>query len=82
MLVGCKKTESKDIIEGFKKNIDRSHYILDGQMDIVSNEELYHYDVSVSYLEGDYYKASLVNKDTNYEQIILKNKSGVYVITQ
>lgn len=81
LLMGCNKTESGDIINSFKKNIDKPHYVLVGQMDIVSNEELYHYDVSVSYLEGDYYKASLINKDTNYEQIILKNKSGVYVIT-
>ena len=50
-------------------------------MEILSNEELYRYDVKVDYLKPDYYKASLINKDTNHEQIILKNKSGVYVIT-
>ena len=32
-------------------------------------------------MEGDYYKASLVNKENDHEQIILKNKSGVYVVT-
>ena len=37
--------------------------------------------MKVDYLKGDYYKASLINKETNHEQIILKNKSGVYVIT-
>ena len=50
-------------------------------MDIVSNEELYHYDVCVDYMKGDYYKVNLVNKDNKHEQIIFKNEDGVYVIT-
>ena len=73
--------DSRELIEKFEDNIDKEHYIVSGQMDIVSNEEMYHYDVVVKHLEDDYYRASLVNKDTNYEQIILKNKDGVYVIT-
>ena len=56
-------------------------YTLKGQMSIVSNEELYNYDVVVDHKESDYYRASLINKDNNQEQIILKNTSGVYVIT-
>lgn len=69
------------VISEYKKNIDTDKYELVGQMDIVSNEELYHYDVTVDYMEGDYYKATLINKDNNHKQIILKNESGVYVIT-
>ena len=80
-MVGCGKMDSKEIIDKFEKNIDKEHYVVSGQMDIVSNEEVYHYDVVVKHLNDDYYRASLVNKDTNYEQIILKNKDGVYVIT-
>jgi outer membrane lipoprotein-sorting protein len=72
--------DSRDLIKKFEENIDKDHYIVNGQMDIMSNEDMYHYDVTVKHLE-DYYMASLVNKDTNYEQIILKNKDGVYVIT-
>ena len=82
MLVGCNKMDSKSAIEKFKTNIENSKsYTLTGQMDIVSNEDVYSYDVVFDYLKDDYYKASLKNKDTNHEQIILKNKSGVYVIT-
>ena len=74
--------DSKKAINEYKKLLDNnSKYTLTGQMDIVSNEELYHYDVKVDYMEGDYYKASLTNKENNHEQIILKNKEGVYVIT-
>lgn len=82
MLLGCNKMDSKEAIARFKNNIeDNSHYVMSGEMEITSNEELYKYNVNVSYLEGDYYKASLTNKDTNYEQVILKNESGVYVVT-
>ena len=74
--------DSKKAINEYKKLLeDNTKYSIIGQMDIVSNEELYHYDVKVYYMEGDYYKASLVNKENDHEQIILKNKSGVYVVT-
>lgn len=81
LLFGCNKKNSKDVISDFKKNIDVPYYTITGEMDIVSNEELYHYNVTVNHLKDDFYKASLTNKDTNYEQIILKNDSGVYVVT-
>ena len=81
LLFGCNKTSSSKVISEYKKALKTDQYEVVGQMDIVSNEEIYHYDVKVDYMEGNYYKASLVNKDNNHEQIILKNESGVYVIT-
>lgn len=74
--------DSKSAISKYKKLLNSSEtYTLKGQMSIVSNEELYNYDVVVDHKESDYYRASLINKDNNQEQIILKNTSGVYVIT-
>ena len=74
--------DSKSAISKYKKLLNSSDtYTLKGQMSIVSNEELYNYDVVVDHKESDYYRASLINKDNNQEQIILKNTSGVYVIT-
>jgi len=82
LLVGCNKMDSQTAIKDFKKIVENNDkYTLTGMMDIVSNEEVYHYDVTVDYMNNDYYKASLINKDTSHEQIILKNKAGVYVIT-
>lgn len=79
---GCKKFNSKDIIEKYEKNLNSiNHYILTGEMNIVSNEELYKYDVKVNYLKDNYYKVILNNKETNYEQIIIKNDDGVFVVT-
>lgn len=74
--------DSSSSIKKYKKLLnDNSMYKLTGEMDIVSNEELYHYNVTVDYMEGDYYKASLINKDNRHEQIILKNENGVFVVT-
>ena len=74
--------DSSDAINKYKKLINGNDtYTLKGKMDIVSNEELYHYDIVVDYMKSDYYRASLTNTDNNQEQIILKNSTGVYVIT-
>ena len=80
MICGCSKMNKEKVISSFEKNISKDSYTLTGSMDIVSNEELYNYIVSVDYKEGDYFKTSLKSKDGE-EQIILKNKSGVYVVT-
>lgn len=74
--------DSSSSIKKYKKLLnDSSMYKLTGEMDIVSNEELYHYNVTVDYMEREYYKASLINKDNRHEQIILKNENGVFVVT-
>jgi len=74
--------DSEGVISKYKKTLENSNtYNLTGEMSIVSNEELYHYNVNVDYKKGGYYKVSLKNKEGNQEQIILRNKSGVYVIT-
>jgi len=74
--------DSKEAINKYKKTLEsNSKYTMTGQMSIISNEENYQYDVSVDYMEADYYKVSLVNKDNRHEQIILKNDNGVYVVT-
>ena len=69
------------VVSEYKKVLNTDKYELVGTMDIISNEELYHYDVTVDYMKGDYYKATLINKDNNHEQIILKNEEGTYVVT-
>lgn len=74
--------DSKEAISKYKKVVENnSKYTLTGEMEIISNEELYHYNVKVDYAEGDYYKTTLINKTNNHEQIILKNDNGVYIVT-
>lgn len=74
--------DSKTLIDKYEKMITSTDtYTLDADMDIVSNEEVYHYKVTVDYMKGDYYKVDLTNKDNEHKQIILKNEKGVFVVT-
>ena len=82
VLGGCGKVSEKDIIKEFSKKVnDADSYYIEGTLDIVNNEDVYTYDVKVSYEEKDNYKVELVNTVNNHEQIILRNSDGVYVVT-
>lgn len=79
-ITGCGKYGEKEILRDLNKNIeDMKAYYLEGKMEIINNEDVYKYDVNVSYMADDYYKVSLKNVSNNHEQIILKNDDGVYV---
>ncbi len=82
VLTGCGKYGEKDVIKDLTKKIEKTpSYKLDGNLEIVNNDDVYKYKVDVSYKKDDYYKVSLTNIANSYEQIILKNKDGVYVVT-
>lgn len=82
LLSGCGKNSESSIINDLEKKINNSKsYYIEGILEIVNNEDIYTYDVEVSYEKGDYYKVNLVNKVNNHQQIILRNDDGVYVVT-
>ena len=82
VLSGCFKVSEKDILKEFDKKVsDSGSYYIEGTLDIVNNEDIYTYDVKVSYAKKDNYKVELVNTVNNHEQIILRNSDGVYVVT-
>ena len=81
-LVGCGKTTESDVVKDISKNVNKSSgYYLEGEMQIINNEDTYTYDVEVSYQKDDKYRVSLTNTSNNHEQIILKNSEGTYVLT-
>ena len=81
-LCGCTKKDSNDLIKDFSKKINNADsYKLTANMEIMSDEDKFSYEIDVTYLKGDYYKVSLYNTLNNHKQIILKNEDGVYVIT-
>lgn len=81
-LTGCGKETKDDILDKIDKKVnDLSGYKLEANMELINNEDSYKYDVTVSYKKKDYYRISLRNKTNNHEQIILKNKDGVYILT-
>ena len=68
---GCGKNSESDVIKDLTKKInDSKAYYVDGTLEIVNNEDVYTYNVNVSYKEKDNYKVSLVNTVNNHEQII------------
>lgn len=82
MLTGCGKKKPEDLVGKFEKSISNAKsYVLKGNMEILSNEETFTYSLEAEHLKDNYYKVTLVNQTNNHEQIILKNKDGVYVVT-
>ncbi len=82
LMVGCGKYTVKDAEKDLeKKNNKLNGYNLTGEMEIINNDDVYKYDVDVSYSKNDKFRVSLKNKTNNHEQIILKNNDGVYVLT-
>ena len=81
-LTGCGSVKDKDIRNDFIKDASNlKSYYMEGILKITNNDDTYEYDVKTSYKKDNFYKVSLVNKANSYEQIILKNNDGVYVIT-
>ena len=80
LTTGCGKIGKKEVIRDLNKKIQglKSYYV-EGKMEIINNEDVYKYDVYVAYKNKDLFKVSLKNESNNHEQIILKNKEGVYV---
>lgn len=79
---GCGKHSEEEIKTNFTKEVEKlKSYYLEGTMSLMNNDDVYNYDVKVSHTKENNYKVSLTNKNNNYEQIILRNDEGVYVIT-
>ena len=81
-MVGCGNYTVVDAEKDLDKKINNCKgYNLSGEMKIINNDDVYKYDVDVSYKKNDMFRVSLKNKTNNHEQIILKNSDGVYVLT-
>lgn len=81
-MTGCFNKGSSDIVETLTKKVEKTDsYHINGELEIINNEESYLYDIDVSYAKEDKFRVSLKNKTNNHEQIILKNDEGVFVLT-
>ena len=82
LVTGCGKNSETSIINDLEKKVNKSDaYKVSGELEIVNNDEVYTYDIEVSYKKENNYKVSLTNQANNHTQIILKNAEGVYVLT-
>ena len=81
-LTGCGRYTPSKITKDLEKKIGNlKAYRISGVLEITNNDDVYNYDVDVSYKAKDKYKVVLKNKANSHEQIILKNSDGVYVLT-
>jgi len=82
ILTGCGKYGAKDVLKEFTSLVENSKsYYLEGEMELINNEDVYSYDINVSYKEGDFYRIELINKINDHKQLILRNTEGVYIVT-
>lgn len=83
LLTGCGKNDEKSVTNSIVKKFNNSTgYKLDGELEITNNDDVYNYNVNVNYdKKNNYYKVVFVNQSNDFKQIILKNKSGVYLYT-
>ena len=82
LLTSCSKNSEEKLVKKFQNDINSSKsYVLKGSLEIINDEDSFNYAVEVGYKKKDMYKVKLNNTITNHEQVILKNKDGVYVIT-
>ncbi|MDO4996243.1 MAG: hypothetical protein Q4E69_03615 [Bacilli bacterium] len=81
LVTGCRNNNS-NIVNKFNKKIKNlDSYYLSGDLELRNNDEVYNYDVEVSYENKKYYKVSLKNKANDSTQVILKNDDGVFILT-
>ncbi|MDD5865914.1 MAG: hypothetical protein PUD07_05515 [bacterium] len=82
LLMGCSKKSNIDVAKEFEKKVNKSKsYQIKGNLEIQNDEEIFKYDIDVSYLEKNYYKVEMINTANEHKQIILRNDDGLYVIT-
>lgn len=79
-LCAC-QVKHTDPWDNLKEKLEVKSYNLKGNMELISDEDSFKYDIEVDKSKNNYYKVTLTNNNNNHEQIILKNKDGVYVVT-
>ena len=81
-LTGCGKNNAESVFKDLTNKINKLNgYTLSGVLEVKNNNNNYTYDVSVSHMNKDKYRVSLVNTANNHEQVILRNDDGVFVLT-
>ena len=82
LVTGCGKNSESDVLADLDKKVnDGKGYVMTGTLEVLSNDDIYNYEVETAYKKDDYYKITLTNTSNNHEQIILKNDDGVFVQT-
>lgn len=82
LLTGCGKVSKDKLVDDFTKKVENANsYKLNGSLEIYNNEDVFNYDISVMYKKDNLFKVDMINTNNDNEQIILRDKEAVYVVT-
>lgn len=82
IITGCGKKNIRNVRDELKTKLEKSTgYVLNGNLEINNNDDIYNYDVEVEYKKDNFFKVVLENKANEFKQIILKNNDGVFLLT-
>lgn len=82
LITGCGKKDNERIKTSFINKINETKsYLLKANMEVYNEEETFTYTIEASYLKDNFYKVKMINQTNNHEQILLRNKDAVYVVT-
>lgn len=82
MVTGCGKKNIRNVRDEIKDKLEKSSgYLLKGELEINNNDDIYNYNVEVSFKKDNFFKVILENKANEFRQIILKNNDGVFLLT-
>jgi outer membrane lipoprotein-sorting protein len=84
LLLGCNKKEvkSENLMENLSEKISTlNEYKVNVKMECKKDDGAMTYDVLVEYKNPELYKVTIKNGTNNNYQVIVKNESGVYVLT-
>lgn len=81
LLTGC-AVNSKNFLKKMCKNYEKiEQYSVEGNIEINHLDIVSKYSFEACYLKGDFLKVSLKSEGNNTNQVIIKNKNGVYVLS-
>lgn len=82
LITGCGNSSEMSIVKNLEKKYSKlKSYEVSGELTVHNNDDVYNYDILVSYLKDNYYRVEFTNKSNDHRQILLKNDEGLYVLT-
>ena len=82
LLTGCGKVNKDKLVKEFVDKVEKSDsYLLKGNMSIYNSEDIYNYELEVKYKKDNLFYVKMLNTNNDHEQIILRDKDSVYVVT-
>lgn len=82
LLTGCGRVSSKDVLKELENKLNKSSgYHLEGELEITNHDEVYNYNIEVDTIKDKNYKVKFINLNNGFEQIILKNDEGVFLLS-